>query len=133
MENANFYPNSRTINFNDSSLTPNCRAAFPLTFLPNTHLPAVGPHPTNIIFLTCDTKGVLPPVAKLNHEQAIYQFLSGYTAKIGGTDLTSKTPESTFSSCFGEIFLPLHPKTYGKMFYEKIKKHNCNVWIVNTG
>jgi phosphoenolpyruvate carboxykinase (ATP) len=93
----------------------------------------VGPHPKNIIFLTCDTKGVLPPVAKLNKEQAVYQFLSGYTAKVGGTDLSAKSPESTFSACFGEIFLPLHPTIYAKMFYEKIKKHNVNVWLVNTG
>lgn len=93
----------------------------------------MGNHPTNIIFLTCDTKGVLPPVAKLTHEQAMYQFLSGYTAKVGGSDLSATVPESTFSSCFGEIFLPLHPKIYAEMFANKIKKHNVNVWLVNTG
>lgn len=133
MENASFHPNTRRINFHDTSLTPNSRTSFPLNYLPDAHIPATGPHPTNIIFLTCDTKGVLPPVAKLTHQQAYYQFLSGYTAKVGGTDLTTKTPESTFSSCFGEIFLPLHPAVYGQMFYEKIKKHNVNVWLVNTG
>lgn len=104
-----------------------------MNFLKNVHLPANAPHPTNIVFLTCDTKGVLPPVARLTDEQAYYQFLSGYTAKIGGTDLSSKTPESTFSACFGEIFLPLHPKIYAKMLYDKIKKHNVKVWLVNTG
>ena len=121
------------MNFHDTSITPNARAAFPLNYLGNFNSSGVGPHPKNVIFLTCDTKGVLPPAAKLTHEQAYYQFLSGYTAKVGGTDLSSKGPESTFSACFGEIFMPLHPKTYAKMFYEKIKKHNVNVWLVNTG
>ena len=133
VENASFHPDSRSINFNDVSITPNSRTSFPLNFLKNVNLPAVGPHPKNIIFLTCDTKGVLPPVAKLNHDQAYYQFLSGYTAKIGGTDLSATTPSSTFSSCFGEIFLPLHPTVYANMLIEKIKKHNVNVWLVNTG
>lgn len=99
----------------------------------NVHLPSTGPHPSNIVFLTCDTKGVLPPVARLSDEQAYYQFLTGYTAKMGGTDLTAKAPESTFSACFGEIFLPLHPSVYAKMLYEKIKKHKVKVWLVNTG
>lgn len=133
VENASFHPNSRSLNFSDTSITPNHRTSFPLNFLDNVQIPAVGPHPTNIIFLTCDTKGVLPPVAKLTHEQAYYQFLSGYTAKIGGTDLSAKSPASTFSACFGEIFLPLHPVTYANMLIEKIKKHNVNVWLVNTG
>lgn len=133
VENCSFYPHSREINFNDVSLTPNSRTAFPLEFLKNVHLPSIGPHPSNLIFLTCDTKGVLPPVARLTDEQAYYQFLSGYTAKMGGTDLTSKLPESTFSACFGEIFLPLHPTVYAKMLYDKIKKHNVKVWLVNTG
>lgn len=101
VENASFAPFSRDINFSDTSITPNARTAFPLNFLKNVHIPAKGPHPTNVIFLTCDTKGVLPPVARLTHEQAYYQFLSGYTAKIGGTDLSAKAPESTFSACFG--------------------------------
>lgn len=133
VENASFAPGTRNINFADLSITPNARTSFPLSFLPNAHLPAVGPHPKNIIFLTCDTKGVLPPISKLTKEQAIYQFLSGYTAKIGGTDLTAKTPESTFSACFGEIFLPLDPTVYAKMLLQKIEKHNVNVWLVNTG
>ena len=135
IENASFYPHTRKINFNDTTITPNSRTSFPLNFLKNVQLPARGPHPTNIIFLTCDTKGVLPPVSKLNHDQAYFQFLSGYTAKIGGTDLSSKnqTPDSTFSACFGEIFLPLHPTVYANMLLEKIKKHNVNVWLVNTG
>lgn len=133
VENANFYPGSRELNFNDTTITPNSRTSFPLNYLSNVVLPAKGPHPKNIIFLTCDTKGVLPPVAKLTKEQAVYQFLSGYTAKVGGTDLSAKSPESTFSACFGEIFLPLHPTTYARMFYEKIRDHNVNVWIVNTG
>jgi phosphoenolpyruvate carboxykinase (ATP) len=92
VENANFHEGTRELNFNDISITPNSRTSFPLDYLKNVQLPAVGPHPKNIIFLTCDTKGVLPPVAKLTQEQAVYQFLSGYTAKIGGTDLSAKTP-----------------------------------------
>jgi phosphoenolpyruvate carboxykinase (ATP) len=133
VENASFSPGTRNINFADLSITPNARTSFPLSFLPNAHLPAVDPHPKNIIFLTCDTKGVLPPISKLTKEQSIYQFLSGYTAKIGETDLTAKTPESTFSACFGEIFLPLDPTFYAKMLLQKIEKHNVNVWLVNTG
>lgn len=133
VENINFYPDSREINYSDSSITQNTRGSFPLNFLPNAKIPAVGDHPSNIIFLTCDTKGVLPPVSILNNEQALFQFLSGYTAKIGGTDLTSKSPESTFSACFGEIFLPLDPVIYAKMFYEKIRQHKVKVWLINTG
>lgn len=133
VENVNFYPETRTINYNDSSITQNTRGSFPLNFLPKAKIPAVGEHPNNIIFLTCDTKGVLPPVCMLNNEQAVFQFLSGYTAKIGGTDLSSKSPESTFSACFGEIFLPLHPIIYAKMFYEKLRTHKPKVWLVNTG
>ena len=133
VENINFYPDSREINYSDSSITQNTRGSFPLNFLPNAKIPAVGDHPSNIIFLTCDTKGVLPPVSILSNEQALFQFLSGYTAKIGGTDLTSKSPESTFSACFGEIFLPLDPVIYAKMFYEKIRQHKVKVWLINTG
>jgi phosphoenolpyruvate carboxykinase (ATP) len=133
LENVSFYPDTRDVNYNDSNLTQNTRGSFPLTYLPNFKIPAVGDHPNNIIFLTCDTKGVLPPVSILNNEQAVFQFLSGYTAKIGGTDLSSKTPESIFSACFGEIFLPLEPMIYAKMFYDKIRTHKAKVWLVNTG
>lgn len=133
LENVMFYPETRDVNYSDSSLTQNTRGSFPLNFMPNAKLPAVGGHPNNIIFLTCDTKGVFPPVSLLDDEQAAFQFLSGYTAKIGGSDLTAKLPESTFSACFGEIFLPLDPILYAKMFYERIKKHKAKIWIVNTG
>jgi phosphoenolpyruvate carboxykinase (ATP) len=133
LENVSFYPGTRDVNYNDASLTQNTRGSFPLSYLPNVKFPAIGDHPNNIIFLTCDTKGVLPPVAMLDNEQAVFQFLSGYTAKIGGTDLSSKGPESTFSACFGEIFLPLDPVIYAQMFYDKIRAHKAKVWLVNTG
>lgn len=133
LENVMFYPDTRDVNYNDATLTQNTRGSFPLNFLPNAKIPAVGGHPNNIIFLTCDTKGVFPPICMLDNEQAAFQFLSGYTAKIGGTDLTSKSPESTFSACFGEIFLPLDPVIYAKMFYEKIKQHKAKIWLINTG
>ena len=117
IENINFYPGSRAINFNDTSLTTNARACFPMNFLPNAQIPGSGPHPSNIILLTCDKKGVLPPIAKLTHEQAYYYFLSGYSVKKVDNDNLNSIPESVFSACFGEQFLPFHPSIYGKLFY----------------
>ncbi len=134
VENAGFYRGTREINFNDLTITSNARSCFPLEYLPQAEIPAIGPHPKNVIFLTCDTKGVLPPVARLTKEQAVYQFLSGYASKpANGQDMNAKVPISTFSACFAEASLPLHPVSYAKMFYDKIQKHECNVWLVNTG
>lgn len=123
----------RKVNFNDISITENTRASYPLEFIPNVQLPAVCGHPKNIVFLTCDAFSVLPPVSKLTPEQAIYHFYSGYTAKIAGTEQGVKEPTPTFSSCFGEAFLPLKPQVYADLLFDKIHKHGVNVWLVNTG
>lgn len=123
----------RKVNFNDISITENTRASYPLEFIPNAQLPAVCGHPKNIVFLTCDAFSVLPPVSKLTPEQAIYHFYSGYTAKIAGTEQGVKEPTPTFSSCFGEAFLPLKPQVYADLLFDKIHKHGVNVWLVNTG
>jgi phosphoenolpyruvate carboxykinase (ATP) len=96
-------------------------------------LPPAGGHPKNIIFLTCDSHGILPPVSLLTFDQAMYHFISGYTAKVAGTEMGIVDPVATFSACFGEAFLPLHPYKYAKMLAEKVEKHNSNVWLINTG
>jgi len=133
VENIKFFPDTRTINYDDISITENTRVSYPLDYIPGAKIPALGSHPKNIIFLTCDAYGVLPPVAKLTPEQTMYQFMSGYTAKVAGTEVGIKEPVPTFSACFGEAFIPLHPYKYAKLLSEKIKKHNTNVWFVNTG
>ena len=133
LENIGFKKGTRDVNYNDTSITENTRASYPLEYIPNAQIPAICGHPNNIIFLTCDAFSVLPPVSKLTPEQAIYHFYSGYTAKIAGTEQGIKEPTPTFSACFGEAFLPLKPSAYADLLLEKIKKHNVNVWLVNTG
>lgn len=134
LENVKFLDKStREVNYTDISITENTRACYPLEHIPNAKFPSVGGHPNNIIFLTCDAYGVLPPVAKLTPEQAMYHFISGYTAKVAGTEVGIVEPQATFSACFGEAFLPLHPTFYADMLAKKIQKHNTHVWIVNTG
>ena len=134
LENVNINTESRRINFDDSSFTENTRAAYPIGFLPNIVPEGRAKHPENIFFLTADAFGVLPPIAKLTPEQAMYYFLSGYTSKLAGTERgLGKEPQATFSSGFGAPFLPLHPKVYADLLGEKINKHNVNVWLVNTG
>lgn len=133
LENVGFDEHTREINFHDISITENTRASYPLEYIPNAKLPAICGHPKNIVFLTCDAFSVLPPVSKLTPEQAIYHFYSGYTAKIAGTELGVKEPTPTFSSCFGEAFLPLKPQVYADLLYKKIHDHGVNVWLVNTG
>lgn len=123
----------RTVDYDDTTYTENTRATYPLEHIPGAKIPAIGGHPKNIIFLTCDANGVLPPVAKLTPEQAMYHFISGYTAKVAGTEVGITDPVATFSACFGEAFLTLHPYTYAKMLAEKCKKYNANVWLLNTG
>ena len=123
----------RTINYEDISITENTRVCYPLEHIPGSKLPAVGGHPKNIIFLTCDANGVLPPVAKLTKEQIMYHFISGYTAKVAGTEMGIKDPVPSFSACFGEAFLPLHPFQYAKMLAEMVEKYKSNVWLMNTG
>lgn len=134
LENVIFYDQfSREVNYHDLTITENTRAAYPLEFIPGAKIPAVGEHPNNIIFLTCDAFGVLPPVAKLTPEQAMYHFISGYTAKVAGTEVGIKEPVPTFSACFGAAFLPLHPAIYAKMMADKMKKHETTAWLINTG
>jgi phosphoenolpyruvate carboxykinase (ATP) len=119
--------------YNDQSITENTRAAYPIEHIPNIMVPSVGGHPKNIVFLTCDALGILPPIARLNNEQAMYFFLNGYTAKVGGTEKGVTEPKSVFSACFGAPFLPLRPKVYSKLLGEKIAAHGSKVWLINTG
>lgn len=133
VENTQFFPGTHTINFEDGSITENTRVSYPLDYISNALEPSVGPAPTNIFFLTCDAYGVLPPISKLTPEQAMYQFISGYTAKVAGTETGITEPKSTFSACFGAPFIPLHPAVYAGMLGEKMKEKNVKVWMVNTG
>lgn len=133
VENTPFFPGSNKLNFEDSSITENTRVSYPLHFISNAATPSIGGIPKNIFFLTCDAFGVLPPVAKLTTGQAMYQFVSGYTAKVAGTEAGVKEPKPTFSACFGAPFLLLHPGTYATMLGEKIRHYKVNVWLINTG
>jgi len=133
LENVVFDPRTRAPNYADASRTENTRAAYPVDFIPNCDLSGQGGHPQNTVFLTCDAFGVLPPLSKLTHEQAMYHFLAGYTAKVAGTEAGVTEPEATFSSCFGAPFLPLHPTRYAEMLKQKLETHRCPVWLVNTG
>ena len=133
VENIQFYPNTKQINFDDSTITENTRVSYPLDFISNAIHPSVGNIPCNIFFLTCDAYGVLPPVSKLTKGQAMYQFISGYTAKVAGTETGVTEPKPTFSACFGAPFLPLHPGKYAEMLGQKMEKNQVNVWMVNTG
>jgi phosphoenolpyruvate carboxykinase (ATP) len=121
------------VNYDDGSKTENTRVSYPIEHIENHQESLQAGHPTNIIFLTADAFGVLPPVSKLSKEQAMYYFLSGYTAKVAGTERGITEPVATFSACFGEAFLPLHPTVYAKLLGEKIDEHNVNVYLVNTG
>ncbi len=134
LENVEFSDlHSRTVNYNDISITENTRCSYPLDFIEGSKIPAIGKHPKNILFLTCDAYGILPPVSKLNYEQAMYHFMSGYTAKVAGTEMGVKEPTSTFSACFGEAFIPFHPSVYSELLANKMKKHNTHAWLINTG
>ncbi|WP_456486015.1 phosphoenolpyruvate carboxykinase (ATP) [Hydrogenimonas sp.] len=119
--------------FDDNSKTENTRVSYPIEFIENHECTLMGPHPKNIIFLSADAFGVLPPVSKLTKEQAMYYFLSGYTAKVAGTERGITEPVATFSACFGEAFLPLHPTVYAELLGKKIDEHEVNVYLVNTG
>ena len=133
VENVIFYPGTNRINFEDGSITENTRVSYPLDFISNALEPSIGELPKNIFFLTCDAFGVLPPVSKLTAGQAMYQFISGYTAKVAGTEAGVTEPKPTFSACFGAPFLPLHPGKYAHMLGEKMQKNKVNVWMINTG
>lgn len=133
VENITFYPGTNKINFDDGSITENTRVSYPLDYISNALEPSIGGLPKNIFFLTCDAFGVLPPISKLTPGQAMYQFISGYTAKVAGTEAGVTEPKSTFSACFGAPFLPLHPGKYAKMLGDKMREHKVNVWMINTG
>jgi phosphoenolpyruvate carboxykinase (ATP) len=123
----------RVPDFDDDSLTQNTRCSYPISFIPNASETGIGGHPENVIFLTADAFGVLPPISKLTPEQAMYHFISGYTAKVAGTERGVTEPQATFSACFGAPFMPLHPTVYAELLAEKIRKHGSSVWLVNTG
>ncbi len=133
LENIKFYEDSSKVDFSNTAITQNTRVSYPLHHIENSVEPSIGPSPKNIFFLTCDAFGVLPPISKLNPGQAMYQFISGYTAKVAGTEAGITDPETTFSACFGAPFLPLHPVKYAEMLGEKMKSQNVNIWLINTG
>lgn len=123
----------RKPDFDDDSFTQNTRCAYPIHYIDNASDTGIGNHPKNVIFLTADAFGILPPISKLTPEQAMYHFISGYTAKVAGTERGVTEPQATFSACFGSPFMPLHPTVYAELLAKKIKTHNSNVWLVNTG
>jgi phosphoenolpyruvate carboxykinase (ATP) len=133
LENVILDPVTRVPNYDDDSKTENTRAAYPVEFIDNAVIPGFGGHPKNVVFLTADAFGVLPPVSKLSPEQAMFHFMSGYTAKVAGTEAGVTEPQATFSTCFGAPFMPLPPKTYAEMLGRRLREHNAQCWLVNTG
>jgi phosphoenolpyruvate carboxykinase (ATP) len=133
VENTLFHEGTREINYADSTKTENTRVAYPLHFIDNAVEPSVGTLPDHVFFLTCDAFGVLPPIARLTPGQAMYHFISGYTAKVAGTEAGITEPVTVFSACFGAPFLPLHPTKYAEMLGKKMREHEVNVWLINTG
>jgi len=133
IENMVFDPETKELDFENDSLTANMRCAYPLDYISNASETALGGHPKNIIMLTCDAFGVLPPIARLTPAQAMYHFLSGFTSKVAGTERGVTEPEPTFSTCFGAPFMPRRPEVYGNLLREKIAKHGATCWLVNTG
>lgn len=133
LENVVLDPVTRLPDYNDISITENTRASYPIHYIPNHEPSGQGGHPKHVIFLTADAYGVLPPIARLTPDQAMYQFVSGYTAKVAGTERGVTEPQATFSACFGAPFLPLHPGVYARMLGEQIAKHGATCWLINTG
>ena len=133
LENVDYNEKTHIVDYDGTSHTENTRASYPIDFILNAKIPCVGGHPQNIIFLTCDAFGVLPPVSKLSSSQAMYHFISGYTAKVAGTEMGVTEPEATFSACFGAAFMVWHPSKYAKLLAERIEKNGTSVWLVNTG
>ncbi|MBK8450517.1 MAG: phosphoenolpyruvate carboxykinase (ATP) [Saprospiraceae bacterium] len=133
LENIGFQEASNIPDYSDSSITENTRVSYPIEHIRNAVIPSIGGHPRNIFFLTCDAYGILPPISKLTTGQAMYHFISGYTAKVAGTEAGITEPKATFSSCFGAPFLPLHPTFYASMLGKKIDEFKPNIWLVNTG
>ena len=133
LENVTMDPATRELDFTDGSKTENTRGAYPIESIPNTSEKNLGPAPSNVIMLTADAFGVLPPIARLTPDQAMYYFLSGYTAKVAGTEIGVTEPEATFSTCFGAAFMPRHPSVYGNLLKERIAKGDVQCWLFNTG
>lgn len=133
LENTTIDPQTRSVDFEDGRLTQNTRVSYPIEFIPHAKTPCLGGHPKNIILLTCDAFGVLPPVSKLTPQQAMYHFISGYTAKVAGTEQGVTEPTATFSACFGAAFLVWHPNKYAQMLAEKMDQHAAQAWLINTG
>jgi phosphoenolpyruvate carboxykinase (ATP) len=134
LENVVTDPITGIVDFTNTAKTENTRVAYPINFIDNAKEPSFGGEPANIFFLTCDAFGILPPISKLDKDQAMYHFISGYTAKVAGTEMGVSSPQTTFSACFGRVFLPLHPMKYADLLGEKLTQHpEINVWLVNTG
>ncbi len=133
LENVVMDPDSRIPDYDDAAITQNTRVTYPVEFIPGAKIPSVGGHPNAVVFLTADAFGVLPPVAKLSPEQAMYYFINGYTSKLAGTEAGVTEPLPHFSPCFGGPFLPRHPREYAEMLAERIDNHHAHVWLVNTG
>ncbi len=133
LENVVVDPLTRELDLHDDRITENTRAAYPLHYLSQVVPEGTAPHPSDVVFLTADAFGVLPPIARLDHHQALYHFLSGYTAKVAGTEKGVQDPQATFSACFGAPFLPLPPVRYAQLLGERLRRHGSRVWLVNTG
>ncbi|KAF4946820.1 hypothetical protein FGADI_10849 [Fusarium gaditjirri] len=134
LENVVFDPLTRDVDYDDATLTENTRCAYPIEYISNAKIPCLSPNsPSNIILLTCDARGVLPPISKLDRNQTMFHFISGYTSKMAGTEDGVTEPQATFSSCFAQPFLALHPMKYAKMLADKIETHKANAWLLNTG
>jgi phosphoenolpyruvate carboxykinase (ATP) len=133
LENVVFDPHTKAVDYSNTSITQNTRASYPINFIDNVQVPCIAGHPKNIIFLTCDAFGILPPVSKLTPEQASYHFISGYTAKVAGTEMGITEPKATFSACFGAAFMMWHPNRYAELLEHKIRTHKVDAWLINTG
>jgi len=133
LENVVYDGRSHQVDYTDISITENTRAAYPIEYIPNAKIPCVGGHPKNIILLTADAFGVLPPVSKLTPEQTMYHFISGYTAKVAGTEVGVTEPEATFSACFGAAFMVWHPSKYAELLAAKMAEYGTTAWLINTG
>lgn len=133
LENCKLFPGTNEVDYTDGTITENTRVSYPIDYIENIAVPSVGEQPKNIFFLSFDAYGVFPPIAKLNPDQAAYLFISGYTSKVAGTEAGVTEPQTTFSTCFGAPFMPLHPTKYAEMLSDKVGKTGINVWLINTG
>jgi len=133
LENVQIDANRRRVDLDDDTFTENTRASYPISFLENADYGGVGGHPRNIIFLTADAYGVVPPIARLTPAQGQFHFLAGYTARVAGTERGITEPQATFSTCFGAPFMPLNPTVYARLLAEKVRQHNVKLWMINTG